>query len=91
MRLTAPATATEMALSSPTPGVRFQVLGEPADGGREVLAEDVTTGGDQAVALSSSSPYQSYLLWITSLADDGQGGYWAGVGKVELRGAPNPT
>ena len=43
------------------------------------------------VPLAPAPPQAAYLLWITSLADDGAGGYWAGVGKVELRGAPNGT
>ena len=91
LRLTAPATATQMILTSPTPGARFQVLGELVGDQREVLAEGETTGGEQVIDLASSTPSQAYLLWITGLADDGQGGFWAGVGKVELRGAPNPT
>ena len=91
LRLTEPATATQMVLVSPTPGARFQVLGELVGAEREVLAEGETTGGEQVIDLATSSPSQAYLLWFTSLADDGQGGFWAGVGKVELRGAPNGT
>ncbi len=91
LRVTEPAVATEMILDSPTPGARFQVLGELVGDQREVLAEGETTGGEQVVDLAPSAPSQAYLLWITGLTDDGRGGYWAGVGKVELRGAPNPT
>lgn len=92
LRLTAPATVSELELSSPTRGARLQVLGAlSAAGERELLAEVETTGGAQTVPLAATSPQQSYLLWITSLADDGTGAYRAGIGEVELRGAPNQT
>jgi tRNA A-37 threonylcarbamoyl transferase component Bud32 len=91
LRLTEPAEATELAITSPTPGVRMQLLGELVGGEREVFADFTTEGGAQTVPLTTSGPSQSYLLWITSLVDDGAGGYWAGVGQVELRGAPNRT
>ena len=89
LRLTAPAVATEMVVSSPTPGAHFQVLGPLVDGRREMLAEGVFTGADQVVKLAPGPPAEAYVLWITSLVDDGEGGYSAGVGQVELRGTPN--
>ena len=91
LRLTAPATPTQMVISSPTPGAHFQLLGPLTGDQREMLAEGQLTGEDQTVPLTATAPEQSFLLWITSLADDGQGTFWAGVGKVELRGVPNPT
>ncbi|MGD9571011.1 MAG: protein kinase [Thermoleophilia bacterium] len=90
LRLTAPATATEMVLASTPAGASFQVLGELMGDQREVLAEATTTGASQVVPLASRQPYQSYVLWFTSLADDGAGGYQACVGQVQLRGATNP-
>lgn len=90
LRLTEPAVVSEMVVVSPTPGVRMQLLGELVGDQREVLAELTTDGGTQTVPLSPSGPSQSYLLWITSLADEGAGGFHAGVGQVELRGTPNP-
>jgi hypothetical protein len=89
LRLTAPAEATEMVVSSPTPGARFAVLGPLVDGRRQQLAEGVFSGEDQVVPLASGPAAEAYVLWITSLVDDGEGGYSAGVGQVELRGTPN--
>jgi serine/threonine-protein kinase len=89
--LTGPAAATEMVVTSPTPGARFQVLGPDVGGEREVLAEDEFTGTEQVIPLKQVEPARAYLLWITSLVPDDSGGYWAGVGEVELRGVPNPT
>ncbi len=91
LRLAAPAVATEMVVTSPTPGARFQVLGPDRGGEREVLAEGEFAGGRQAVPLARTEPAEAYVLWITSLAPDGQGRFWAGVGEVELRGVPNST
>lgn len=91
MRLTAPAVATEMVVTSPTPGARFQVLGPDQGGTREVLAQGTFTGPGQVVPLAAAAPSQAYVLWITDLVDDGKGRYWAGVGEVELRGVPNST
>jgi hypothetical protein len=91
MRLAAPATATEMVVSSPTPGARFQVLGPDRPGGREVLADGEFTGAGQVVPLARTAPAEAYVLWITRLVPDGSGSYWAGVGEVQLRGAPNST
>lgn len=92
LRLAAPAVATQMAVTSPTPGARFQVLGADMGGGqREVLGEGTFTGGWQTVSLRPSQPGVAYLLWITGLVPDGGGGYWAAVGEVKLLGAPNPT
>jgi eukaryotic-like serine/threonine-protein kinase len=90
-RLSAPATATEMVVDSPTPGARFQVLGPDADGERPVLAEGELEGGRQVVPLAVAEPAQAYVLWITQLVPDGSDRYWAGVGEVELRGVPNST
>jgi eukaryotic-like serine/threonine-protein kinase len=91
MRLAAPATATELIVTSPTPGARFQLLGPDRGGEREVLAEDELTGGRQVVPLARTAPSQAYVLWITALVSDGQGRFWAGIGEVQLRGAPNST
>ena len=91
LRLTAPAVATEMVVTTPTPGAGFQVLGPLNGGTREVLAKGTLTGRDQVIPLATAAPSQVYVLWITSLVPDGEGGYWAGVGQVELRGAPNST
>lgn len=92
LRLTAPAVATEMVISSPTPGARFQVLGPLVGGEREVLANGTLSGKDnQVIPLKAAAPSQAYVLWFTSLAPDGEGGYWAGVGEVQLRGVPNST
>ena len=91
MRLAAPAVATEMVVSSPTPGAHFQVLGPDRGGEREVLAEGDFTGARQAVPLARTAPAEAYVLWITKLVPDGQGRYWAGVGEVQLRGVPNST
>ncbi len=90
LRLTEPSLVSELVVSSPTPGVRMQLLGELVGTEREVLAEFTTDGGTQTVPLAPSGPFQSYLVWITSLAEDGSGGFHAGVGQVELRGTPNP-
>jgi hypothetical protein len=89
--LGAPAIASEMVVASPTPGARFQVLGPDVGGEREVLAEGEFTGTEQIVPLAPSEPARAYVLWITSLVPDDSGGYWAGVGEVQLRGVPNPT
>jgi serine/threonine-protein kinase len=89
--LGAPAIASEMVVASPTPGARFQVLGPDVGGEREVLAEGEFTGTEQVVPLAPSEPARAYVLWITSLVPDDSGGYWAGVGEVQLRGVPNPT
>ncbi|HSJ73152.1 MAG TPA: hypothetical protein VK904_02450, partial [Miltoncostaeaceae bacterium] len=91
MRLAAPAVATELVVSSPTPGARFQVLGPDRGGEREVLAEGELRGGRQVVPLAEARPAQAYVFWITMLVPDGQGRYWAGVGEVQLRGVPNST
>ena len=91
MRLTAPARATEMVVSSPTPGARFQVLGPDIGGEREVLAEDEFAGGRQVVPLARAEPAQAFVLWITMLVPDDEGRFWAGVGEVQLRGVPNST
>ena len=89
LRLTAPAVATEMVVSSPTPGAAFQVLGPLVDGRRETLAQGTFSGEDQVVPLAAGPPAEAYVLWITSLVEDAEGGYTAGVGQVELRGTPN--
>lgn len=91
LRLTAPAVATEMVVTSPTPGARFQVLGPLTSGNREVLASGTMSGADQAIPLKAAAPSRVYVLWFTSLVPDGEGGYWAGVGQVQLRGVPNST
>jgi eukaryotic-like serine/threonine-protein kinase len=91
MRLAAPAVATEMIVTSPTPGARFQVLGPDRGGQREVLAEGELSGPEQVVPLAEAAASEAYVLWITMLVPDGQGRYWAGVGEVELRGVPNST
>jgi hypothetical protein len=91
LRLTGPSVATQMVVSSPTPGARFEVRG-PLDGGRrQVLGTGTFTGGRQVVQLTRAAPAEAYVLWITSLVADGSGGYWAGVGEVQLRGVPNST
>jgi eukaryotic-like serine/threonine-protein kinase len=89
VRLSTPAVATEMVVSSPTPGARFQVLGREQGGERPVLAEATFTGQDQRVALKRAAPSTSYVLWITELVPDGTGKFWAGVGEVAFRGVPN--
>ena len=91
LRLTGPSVATQMVVRSPTPGARFQVLGPLDAGHRQVLGSGTFTGGRQVVELTRAAPAEAYVLWITSLVDDGAGGYWAGVGEVELRGVPNST
>ena len=91
LRLTAPAVATEMVVSSPTAGARFEVLGPLVNGEREVLATGTLTGDNQVIPLKAAAPSQAYVLWITSLVPDGEGGYWAGIGEVQLRGVPNST
>ena len=91
LRLTAPATATELIVTSPTPGAHFQVLGPDQGGQREVLADGEFTGDRQVVPLARARPSQAYVLWITLLVPDGKGRYWAGVGEVQLRGVPNST
>jgi hypothetical protein len=78
-----------MVVSSPTPGAGFQVLGPLVDGRRETLAQGTFSGEDQVVELAAGPPAEAYVLWITSLVEDGEGGYTAGVGQVELRGTPN--
>ena len=89
VRLTEPAVATEMVVSSPTPGATFQVLGPLVDGVRQELGSGTFGTGEQVVKLATAAPAEAYVLWITSLASDGEDGYWAGVGQVELRGTPN--
>jgi eukaryotic-like serine/threonine-protein kinase len=90
LRLTAPAIPSELVISSSTPGARMQLLGPLEGDQREVFADFATGAGPQTVPLSASTPSQSYLLWVTSLVDDGAGAYHACVGQVELRGTPNP-
>lgn len=87
--LAAPAVATEMVIDSPTPGARFQVLGPGSGIERETLAQGALTGGEQVVPLTRAGASGSYVVWFTSLVPDDKGGYWAGVGEVRLRGAPN--
>jgi hypothetical protein len=91
LRLTGPAVATQMVVTSPTPGAGFQVLGPLESGRREVLASGTFTGAGQVIPLTSAAPAEAFVLWITSLVDDGSGGFHAGVGQVELRGVPNST
>jgi eukaryotic-like serine/threonine-protein kinase len=93
LRLTAPAIATEMIVTSPTPGARFQVLGPDPDrdGERELLAEGELSGERQVVPLAQTEPSEAYVLWITLLVPDDQGRFWAGIGEVQLRGVPNST
>lgn len=91
LRLVGPAVATQMVVSSPTPGARFEVRGPLSDGRRQVLYSGTFTGKQQVVPLARAAPAEAYVLWITSLVDDGAGSYWAGVGEVELRGVPNST
>ena len=91
LRLTGPAVATEMVVSSPTAGAGFEVRGPLVDGRREVLAAGTFTGSSQVVTLTRAAPAEAYVLWITSLVPDGAGSFWAGVGQVELRGVPNST
>jgi hypothetical protein len=43
------------------------------------------------IPITPAAPAEAFVLWITSLVDDGTGGFWAGVGQVELRGVPNTT
>jgi len=91
LRLTAPATITELDVSSPTPGARFQLLGPLVDGERDVLAEGSLSDEAQTIELAEADPSDVALLWITELVSDGAGRYWAGVREVELRGVPNST
>jgi hypothetical protein len=91
LRLTTPAVASEMVITSPTPGAGFQVLGPLVDGRREELASGTLEGAGQVVPLTAREPAEAYVLWITSLVPDGEGGFRAGVGQVELRGAPNSS
>lgn len=91
LRLVGPAVASQMVVSSPTPGAGFEVLGPLVDGRRQVLATGTFAGGEQAITLARAAPAEAYVLWITSLVDDGGGGFWAGVGQVEMRGVPNST
>jgi len=91
LRLTAPAVATEMVVSSPTPGAGFQVLGPLVDGRRQELASGTLEGAGQVVPLTGTEPAEAYVLWITSLVPGDKGAYWAGIGQVELRGAPNSS
>ena len=91
MRLTGPAVATHLLVTSPTPGAGFEVLGPLQDGRREVLATGTFTGSQQDVPLTRAAPAEAYVLWITSLVSDGAGSFWAGVGQVDLRGVPNST
>lgn len=91
LRLTGPATATQMVVTSPTPGAGFQVLGPLEAGRREILASGTFTGAEQVIPIARAAPAEAFVLWITLLVDDGTGGFWAGVGQVELRGAPNST
>ena len=91
LRLTAPAVATEMVVSSPTAGARFQVLGPLVGGRREELASGTLEGADQVVPLAGAEPAEAYVLWITSLVPDGEGAYSAGIGEVQLRGTPNSS
>ncbi len=87
--LAAPAVATEMIIDSPTPGARFQVLGPGSGTSRQTLAQGTLTGGEQVVRLARAEASVAYVLWFTSLVPDDEGGYWAGVGEVRLRGVPN--
>lgn len=91
LRLTEPAVATEMVVTTPTPGAGYQVLGPLNGGNREVLASGTLTGANQVIPLKAAAASQVYVLWITSLVDDGEGGYWAAIGQVQLRGVPNST
>lgn len=91
LRLAGPSLATQMVVRSPTAGARFEVLGPLEGGQRQVLATGTFTGARQVVDLARAAPAEAYVLWITSLVDDGSGGYWAGVGEVQLRGVPNST
>ncbi len=91
LRLTAPAVATQMVVTSPTAGAGFQVLGPLEAGRREVLASGTFTGAEQIIPIARAAPAEAVVLWITSLVDDGSGGFHAGVGQVELRGVPNTT
>lgn len=89
LELTAPGVATEMVIDSPTPGARFRVLGPGSGLERQTLAEGTLAGGEQVVPLARAEPSDAYVLWFTSLVPDDRGGFWAGVGEVQLRGVPN--
>ena len=62
-----------------------------ADGPGDNAAEKVRPVPPPGVAIAPADPSAVYVLWITSLVDDGAGAFWAGVGEVELRGVPNST
>ena len=84
-------------------GRRDRDGGQLADAGRDLPGARAAGGrgrarssaqgtfgtGEQVVKLATAAPAEAYVLWITSLVSDGEDGYWAGVGQVELRGTPN--
>ena len=89
--LSAPAVPTEIEISSPTPGVRFEVRGPDEGGSRAVLGRGVLGEGPQTIALSGDAPVRAVLIWLTALVPDDSGHYWAGIGQVRVRGVPNQT
>lgn len=86
-----PAVPTEIEISSPTPGARFEVRGPDRGGTRAVLGRGVLGEGPRTVPLSGDAPVRAVLIWLTSLVPDGSGRYWAGIGQVRVRGVPNQT
>jgi eukaryotic-like serine/threonine-protein kinase len=91
IRLRRSARASELDVTSPTPGVGFSVLGGGQGTDRPVYARGTLTGGRQRIRLSVSAPSDVYVLWLTRLVpSDTPDRYWAGVGEVSLRGPANP-
>ncbi|MDX6644639.1 MAG: eukaryotic-like serine/threonine-protein kinase [Miltoncostaeaceae bacterium] len=91
LTLPTPARPSELDLVSPSRGGSFELLG-PLQGGmgpRPVLGRGAFTGGPVHVRLERSDPGTSYVLWITSLPADPEGGFRAAVAEVSLRGAAN--
>ena len=54
-----------------------------------MLGRGAFSGGSVRVSLARSDPGTDYVLWITSLPADPEGGFRAAVAEVSLRGAAN--
>lgn len=70
-------------ISSPTPGVTFQIFGTSIE--TTALASGTLTVKPQDVELDDSVT-GPVILWLTSVVPRETGGFWAGVGEVRLLG-----
>jgi len=86
----APIVATQLTVSSPTPGASFEVM--RASDSALLASGRLPTSGE--FALAEHEPTDGYEIWITSLIDDPESSsarrFRAGIGEVAFAGTANP-